>query len=74
MLAIRLSPDVEKRLDDLSRRTGRTKTCYAREAIIEHLDDLEDIYLAQKRLEDIRKGKSKTIPMEEIISRYDLEG
>jgi RHH-type transcriptional regulator, rel operon repressor / antitoxin RelB len=73
MLAIRLSPDVEKRLDDLSRRTGRMKTYYTREAIIEYLDDLEDIYLAEKRLEDIRKGKSKTVRIEEIISRYDLE-
>jgi RHH-type transcriptional regulator, rel operon repressor / antitoxin RelB len=74
MLAIRLSPDIEKRLDDLSQKTGRTKTYYARAAIIEYLDDLEDVYLAEKRLEDIRRGKSKTIPIEEIISRYDMEG
>jgi RHH-type rel operon transcriptional repressor/antitoxin RelB len=52
MLAIRLSPDIEKRLEELSRRTGRTKTYYAREAIAEHLDDLEDYYLAMNRLEN----------------------
>ena len=51
MLAIRLEPDIEKRLEQLSKRTGRTKTFYAREAILEHLEDLEDIYLASKRLE-----------------------
>ena len=50
MLAIRLSPDIEKRLDELSKKTGRTKTYYAREAIIEYLDDLEDYYLAVDRL------------------------
>lgn len=51
MLAIRLDPDIENRLERLAKRTGRTKTFYAREAILEHLDDLEDIYLASTRLE-----------------------
>ena len=73
MLAIRLSPEIEKRLEDLAKKTGRTKTFYARAAITEYIEDLEDIYLAEKRLEDIRAGRSKTIPIEEIMSRYDLE-
>ena len=47
MLAIRLSPDIEKRLDELSKKTGRTKTYYAREAIVEYIDDLEDYYLGR---------------------------
>ncbi len=51
MLAIRLDPDTEKRLAQLAKKTGRTKTFYAREAILQHLDDLEDIYLATHRLQ-----------------------
>lgn len=51
MLAIRLDPDIEKRLDRLAKMTGRTKTFYAREAILEHLEDLEDTYLATQRLQ-----------------------
>ncbi|MFI4921000.1 MAG: TraY domain-containing protein [Gammaproteobacteria bacterium] len=51
MLAIRLSPEIEKRLAALAKRTGRSKTYYAREAILEHLSDLEDYYLALARLE-----------------------
>jgi RHH-type rel operon transcriptional repressor/antitoxin RelB len=51
MLAIRLESEIEERLARLAKRTGRTKTFYAREAILEHLDDLEDGYLALKRLE-----------------------
>lgn len=50
MLVIRLSDDIEKRLAHLAEVTGRTKTFYAREAIVEHLDDLEDQYLATYRL------------------------
>ena len=41
MLAIRLPDKIEKRLDRLAKRTGRTKTYYAREAILQYLDDLE---------------------------------
>ena len=73
MLAIRLSADVEQRLDDLARRTGRSKTFYAREAILEHLDDMEDLYLAEQQLTEIRAGKLKTIPLEEVMKRYGLE-
>jgi RHH-type rel operon transcriptional repressor/antitoxin RelB len=51
MLAIRLDTETEKRLDRLAKKTGRTKTFYAREAILEHLDNLEDIYLATRRLQ-----------------------
>lgn len=51
MLAIRLDTDTEKRLERLAKRTGRTKTFYAREAILAHLEDLEDIYLATQRLQ-----------------------
>ena len=46
MLAIRLNPELEERLARLAARTGRTKTFYAREAIEQHLEDLEDYYLA----------------------------
>jgi RHH-type rel operon transcriptional repressor/antitoxin RelB len=47
MLAIRLPKSIEKRLEKLARRTGRTKTYYVREAILEHLEDSEDLYLAE---------------------------
>jgi RHH-type rel operon transcriptional repressor/antitoxin RelB len=74
MLAIRLPTDVEKRLEALALATGRTKTFYAREAILEHLDDLEDLYFAEQRLIDIRAGKTETVPLEELMKRYGMEG
>lgn len=74
MLAIRLPEKVEKRLERLAKRTGRTKTYYAREAILQYLDDLEDIYLAEKELEAVRAGRSRTVPLEEVMRRYGLEG
>ena len=50
-----------------------SKTFYMIEAINEHIDDLEDLYLAEQRLIDIRSGKSKTIPIEKVMKRYGLE-
>ncbi|MFZ0980617.1 MAG: DUF6290 family protein [Candidatus Acidiferrales bacterium] len=73
MLAIRLPHSVEKRLEKLARRTGRTKTYYAREAILEHLEDLEDLYLAEGALERIRSGEEKTIPLKGALKRHGLE-
>ena len=54
MLSIRLDPDIERRLSELARRTGRTKSFYARELIEGNLEDLEDRYLAEARLEKRR--------------------
>ena len=72
MLAIRLPADVEERLERLAKATGRTKTFYAREAILEHLDDLEDLYLAERRLIDNRAGKSRTFTLEEVERELGL--
>jgi RHH-type rel operon transcriptional repressor/antitoxin RelB len=72
MLAIRLPKSIEKRLDRLARRTGRTKTFYAREAILEYLGDLEDLYLAEEVLERVRSGKEHTIPLKDVLKRHGL--
>ena len=63
MLAIRLPVNIEKRLERLAKRTGRTKTYYAREAIIERLGDLEDIYLAEQAYVQNLKAEAKSIPL-----------
>jgi RHH-type transcriptional regulator, rel operon repressor / antitoxin RelB len=68
MLAIRLDPEIESRLERLAKKTGRTKTYYAREAILEHLEDLEDIYLASHRLEE----RAKTYSANEVKHELGL--
>jgi RHH-type rel operon transcriptional repressor/antitoxin RelB len=73
MLAIRLPSSIEKRLERLARRTGRTKTFYVREALLEHLEDMEDMYLAEDVLERIRTGEAQTIPLKDVMKRHGLE-
>ena len=74
MLAVRLPQSIEKRLEKLARRTGRTKSYYVREAILQHLEDLEDMYLAERALERIRNDEEPTIPLEDAIRRHGMEG
>lgn len=66
MLALRLPKDLEDRLEAMAKKTGRTKSFYARQAIIEKLEDLEDIYLAEERLRTL----GKIIPLEEIEAEF----
>ncbi len=73
MLAIRLPESIEKRLEKLARRSGRTKTFYAREAILRYIEDLEDTYDAERTLERIRAGKEDTYPLDEVARRLGLD-
>lgn len=73
MLAIRLPAEIEQRLAALAASTGRSKTFYAREAILEYLDDLEDIYLAESRLNELHIGKSRTFSLEDVRAQLELE-
>ncbi len=72
MLALRLPEDIESRLDKLAKATGRTKSFYARKAILEHLADLEDLYLAEKRLAKVRNGKTKTYTLSAVEQELGL--
>jgi len=70
MLTVRLSSELERRLDALAARTGRSKTVFAREAIESHLADLEDFYLAKERLREFRAGDA--IPLSNLKAELSL--
>jgi RHH-type rel operon transcriptional repressor/antitoxin RelB len=69
MLALRLPPEIDKRLSALAKRTGRSKSFYAREAIVAHIDDLGDGYLALKALEE----GGEPIPLKELEKEFGLK-
>ena len=72
MLSVKLPADIDDRLNRLAKATGRTKATLAREAIVEHLEDLEDLYLAERRLIDNRAGRSRTYTLEEVERELGL--
>ena len=73
MLAIRLSDEIESRLNLLAKQTGRTKTFYAREAILTHLDDLEDYYLSAETVARVRRGDEVVHSSEDVRTSLGLD-
>ncbi|MGL4750113.1 MAG: type II toxin-antitoxin system RelB family antitoxin [Shewanella sp.] len=73
MLAIRLPSEIEERLAHLAQETGRTKTFYAREAILAHLEDLEDYYLAERVMEKVLKGEERLFSLDDVERDLGLE-
>ena len=72
MLALRLPEEIERRLAALAKRTGRSKSFYAREAILEHLDDLEAEYLSDQVLKHVQEGKEQTYTLDELERELGL--
>ena len=66
MLAVQLPADIERRLEALAKATGRSKDSYVQEAVVEYLADLEDSYLARRRLDDIRAGRARALTLAEV--------
>lgn len=73
MLAVRLSEEIEERLSVLAKKTGRTKTFYVREAVEEHLEELEDYYLAADVSARVRSGEEAIYSAEEVRKELGLE-
>ena len=74
MLALRLPKDVERRLERLARKTGRTKSYYARQAIEQFLEEREDYLLGVSVLERVERGEEPTISLGELQKRLGLDG
>lgn len=70
-ISVRLGSDIEQRLNTLAEITGRTKSYYIREAVLEKLEDLEDIYIAEKRIEKpARIWTMKEVEQERNLRNY----
>jgi RHH-type rel operon transcriptional repressor/antitoxin RelB len=69
MTTVRLSPELDQRLTDLVKEAGHSKAFYMREAFIRCVEDLEDVYIATKRLNTLKK----TYSMAEVEAMYGLE-
>lgn len=65
-VSIRIDPELDARLEKLAKRTGRTKSFYIKQAIEDHLEDLEDLYLAQRVVGRIESGKERVVSLKEL--------
>lgn len=63
---VRIDEELDSRLDALAKRTGRTKSFYAVEAIKDFLEDQEDYFLAKDSLAEFRNSGEAAIEMEDV--------
>ena len=61
MLTVRLPEEIEARLQALAKATGRSKSDYVRQAIVEKLEEMEDAHLGAAVLERISKGEERVL-------------
>ena len=71
MVALGLSKDLEERLAFMAKKTGCTKSAFARQAIIDNIDKLEDKYLLEKAMAE---DDGTRYSLEEVKRRWDVEG
>ncbi len=41
--------------------------------VLDHLDEMEDLRIAEQRWRDVESGKSGTVPLEDVMKRYGME-
>ena len=70
--SIRLSDDLDARLERLARLTGRSKSFYVKHAIEDQIEDLEDLYLARKVSKRVADGRERLIPLEDLERELDV--
>ncbi|WP_394276504.1 ribbon-helix-helix protein, CopG family [Luteococcus sp.] len=66
VVSIRVDAEVKERLDALSASTGRPAAYYVREALLEHLDELEYVHQLRGEAEAIRRGELQTISSDDL--------
>ncbi len=66
ILNMRLAEEDAARLDNLAKKTNRPKSFYVRKLIHDYLDEIEDIYLSEKALEELRAGTERTYSTDDV--------
>jgi RHH-type rel operon transcriptional repressor/antitoxin RelB len=71
MLSIDLPKEIEARLTRLCEETGQSQHYYVQQAILHYLEDLEDFYLAEARMQSL--DEQKVVSLDCLVVRYGLE-
>ena len=71
MLALDLPADLEARLAELATRTGRQPADLVLQALVEQLDEIEDLAIVKQRWREHVESGSAGVVLEEIMRRHD---
>jgi RHH-type rel operon transcriptional repressor/antitoxin RelB len=70
MLTVRLSKNMDDRLNNLSERTNRAKSFYVKKALTKFLEEEEEIEWATAAYRKFLESGEKTISHEEFLKRH----
>ena len=68
----RTKPELKRRIDFLAKATHRPTSFYYNLLLEDYLDDIEDIYLSEQVLTEIRSGKQRTYSADEVFAEAGL--
>lgn len=72
VINFRSNPQSKIRVERLAKMTKRPASFYYNYLLDEYLDDLEDIFLAEEVIKNIRSGKEKTYTLAEVEAELGL--
>jgi len=72
-ISLRLPTELSERLTRLAAVTHRPKSFYVREALEEHLSDLEWAYTLADEAAAIRRGEIETRPLDELTRELGFD-
>lgn len=70
--SFRTTPELKERVNFLAKKTHRSTSFYYNLLLEDYLDEIEDIYLSEKILSEIRSGKQKTYPAEDVYKELEI--
>jgi predicted DNA-binding protein len=65
-ISIRLDDKLRSRLGRMARLTGHGKSFHVRQALVDQLPDLEDLYLARRVSKRVAIGRERAIPLGQL--------
>ena len=72
VINFRSNPQSKIRVERLAKMTKRPASFYYNFLLDQDLDDLEDIFLAEEVIKNIRSGKEKTYTLAEVEAELGL--
>ena len=72
VINFRSNPQSKIRVERLAKLTKRPASFYYNYLLDEYLDDLEDIFLAEEVIKNVRSGKERTYSLAEVESELGL--
>ena len=69
---IRLEKDVVQTLDEYAKELDKTRTSLVEKAIELYFDKLDEM-LADKRIDDLKAGRTTLVPLEEVFKKAGID-